>query len=63
MFITFVSSFTLLGVACIASEIENPFGLDANDLNIGILVDQITEEVSEMQYPSSPELFIQSHVQ
>jgi predicted membrane chloride channel (bestrophin family) len=36
----FIASFSLLGVVAIASEIEEPLGYDANDLNI-ILINSV----------------------
>ncbi|KAJ1504604.1 hypothetical protein HMI54_000456 [Coelomomyces lativittatus] len=47
IFIVFVSSFILLGIAAIASEIENPFGLDANDLPLNSLQEELKKELEE----------------
>ncbi|KNE61580.1 hypothetical protein AMAG_06393 [Allomyces macrogynus ATCC 38327] len=44
--VTFLASFTLLGVESIGAEIEFPFGLDLNDLPLDRFVRDMTEEIS-----------------
>ncbi|KAJ3023433.1 hypothetical protein HKX48_003127, partial [Thoreauomyces humboldtii] len=46
--VQFVTSFTLLGLEAIGGEIENPFGLDPNDLPIEDICDQIHVEVTSL---------------
>lgn len=43
-----VMSFAMLGIEIISEEIENPFGLDANDLPTGALADTIRRDVFEI---------------
>ncbi len=49
-----IMAFALLGVEVISEEIENPFGLDANDLPTGAIADGIRESTYEiLQVPST----------
>ena len=43
-----VMAFAMLGIEVISEEIENPFGLDANDLPTGLLADTIRNDVYEI---------------
>ena len=43
-----IMGFALLGVELISDEIENPFGLDANDLPLGSISDGIRESCYEI---------------
>lgn len=43
-----VMAFAMLGIEVISEEIENPFGLDANDLPTGQLADTIRNDVYEI---------------
>lgn len=43
-----VMAFAMLGIEVISEEIENPFGLDANDLPTGLLADTIRSDVYEI---------------
>ena len=43
-----VMAFAMLGIEVISEEIENPFGLDANDLPSGQLADTIRNDVYEI---------------
>jgi putative membrane protein len=43
-----VMGFALVGIELISEEIENPFGLDANDLPTGQIADTIRENVYEI---------------
>ena len=43
-----IMGFALLGVEVISEEIENPFGMDANDLPLGSIGDGIRESVYEI---------------
>jgi putative membrane protein len=43
-----VMAFAMLGIEIISEEIENPFGLDANDLPTGVLADTIRNDVYEI---------------
>ncbi|KAJ3148479.1 hypothetical protein HK101_002143 [Irineochytrium annulatum] len=42
-----IASFTFFGLESVAGEIENPFGLDANDLAIDDFLDSVREEYLE----------------
>lgn len=48
-----VMAFAMLGVEVISEEIENPFGLDANDLPTGQMSDGIRENVYEILHVRS----------
>lgn len=43
-----VMSFAMLGIEVISEEIQNPFGVDANDLPTGLLADTIRDNVHEI---------------
>jgi len=43
-----VMAFAMLGIEVISEEIENPFGIDANDLPTGQLAVTIRENVYEI---------------
>jgi putative membrane protein len=43
-----VMAFAMLGIEVISEEIENPFGIDANDLPTGVLADTIRGDVYEI---------------
>ncbi|KAI9363919.1 Bestrophin, RFP-TM, chloride channel-domain-containing protein [Zopfochytrium polystomum] len=45
---TFLSSFTLLGIDAIGGQIENPFGLDPNDLPQDEYISDIRSEIMHM---------------
>ncbi|KAJ3184386.1 hypothetical protein HDU85_001691 [Gaertneriomyces sp. JEL0708] len=50
--ITFLASFTLLGLEAIGGEIENPFGLDTNDIPLDEICDTLYQEIlSIMERP------------
>jgi len=53
--IVLLTSFTFFGIEAISSEIENPFGGDANDLKLEEFCKQINEEINNMMkyFPSS----------
>lgn len=44
--------FALLGVELLGEEIEDPFGLDCNDLPTGLIADTISQNVYEILAPS-----------
>lgn len=46
--ITILVVFTLYGIDAIASELEDPFGLDRNDIQMGAIVEDIRAEVLVM---------------
>ena len=46
--VTFIASFTLLGILAIAGEIENPFGYDANDLRLEDFCEQLRAELIQL---------------
>ena len=46
--VTFIASFTLLGILAIAGEIENPFGYDANDLRLEDFCEQLRTELIQL---------------
>jgi len=46
--LTFLASFTLVGVESIGSEIENPFGTDENDLPLERFCDEMTTELNTL---------------
>lgn len=48
-----IMGFAMLGVEVISEEIENPFGLDANDLPTGSIADGIRESVYEIMHVQS----------
>lgn len=43
-----VMAFAMLGIEVISEEIQNPFGVDANDLPTGLLADTIRDNVYEI---------------
>ncbi len=43
-----VLAFAMMGIEVISEEIENPFGIDANDLPTGVLADTIRGDVYEI---------------
>jgi len=53
--IVLLTSFTFFGIEAISSEIENPFGKDANDLKLDHFCQQINDEINNMMkyFPSS----------
>ncbi|KAL2917899.1 hypothetical protein HK105_202312 [Polyrhizophydium stewartii] len=52
--VVFIANFTLQGIDAIAGEIENPFGYDANDLNLEEFCTDIKNEITElMERPTS----------
>lgn len=64
---TIIMSFAMLGVEIISEEIENPFGLDANDLPTGQLSDTIRENVYEIlqvksTFKSNPNVNVEAEV-
>lgn len=52
-----VSTYLIMGYASIAAEIENPFGYELNDLNLGHYTRAIAHELDEVTawVPSSPD--------
>ena len=40
--------YALVGIELIGEEIENPFGLDPNDLPIDAIADRIKDNVNEL---------------
>jgi len=43
-----VMSFAMIGIEVVSEEIENPFGLDANDLPTGTIAETIRENLNEI---------------
>ncbi len=46
--------FALIGVQLMAEEIEEPFGLDCNDLPLGSMAATIRRDVESILVPSTP---------
>ncbi|KAJ3125663.1 hypothetical protein HK098_008323 [Nowakowskiella sp. JEL0407] len=46
--VVFISSFMLLGIEAIGGEIENPFGLDINDLDMDIFCENLHQELKSL---------------
>ncbi|CAF9937545.1 MAG: hypothetical protein HETSPECPRED_000576 [Heterodermia speciosa] len=57
---TVVGAYIVLGIAAIGREIENPFGLDANDLPLDKFCNQLASEINVIasRPPPRPEDFI-----
>ncbi|ORY46529.1 UPF0187-domain-containing protein [Rhizoclosmatium globosum] len=53
--VTFLSCIVLLGIEVIGSEIENPFGLDPNDLPMDEYCDHIEREILQIMSLEDPE--------
>ncbi|KAI9189471.1 hypothetical protein H9P43_000904 [Blastocladiella emersonii ATCC 22665] len=47
--VVFLAAFTMLGVESIGAEIENPFGVDLNDINLNGLVDSVRNEIDAIK--------------
>ncbi|KAJ2719893.1 hypothetical protein GGI07_004938 [Coemansia sp. Benny D115] len=43
--VQFIVSFTMIGIDCISREIQNPFGYDANDLNLDAFCESVLVEL------------------
>ena len=58
-----VMAFAMLGIEVISEEIENPFGLDANDLPTGQLADTIRNDVYEiLNVPHEEGYVVRRHI-
>ena len=59
---TLVAAYIILGIAAIGREIENPFGLDVNDLPLDAFCTQLSAEIDVITSmpPPNPKDFIKN---
>ena len=53
---TIIAAYIILGIAAIGSEIENPFGLDVNDLDMDGYVNQLANDLIIMTSQPAPNI-------
>ncbi|KAF2841181.1 UPF0187-domain-containing protein [Patellaria atrata CBS 101060] len=51
---TIFAAYIILGIALIGREIENPFGMDVNDLNLDYFCDQLAQEIDVISSNPAP---------
>ena len=53
---TIIAAYIILGIAAIGDEIENPFGLDVNDLDMDGYVNQLAHDLIIMTSQAVPDI-------
>jgi putative membrane protein len=53
---TIIAAYIILGILLIGSELENPFGLDVNDLPLDIFCEAIADDIEIMTSKKKPKM-------